>query len=110
MGYSSAYNLTLSRPDGQLFDASEIIDTLREESDGARYCLDANGEQEERGKWYDMKEDLVECSKANPGVLFEMNVVGEEFPDVWNLYVLDGKSQVATAVITYPAFNPDLLK
>lgn len=85
--------------------AEDIIAQLREENSNARYCLDANGETQESGKWYESKADLQAFSARYPGWLFTLEGAGEESGDLWRCYFYEGKTQMAQAVITYEMFD-----
>lgn len=56
-------------------------------------------------KWYDHEEDLLRLSTQFPGVLIEVEGVGEEPGDQWRLRVRDGKKSRVTAQVVFPDFD-----
>ena len=127
MGYSSTFKLKIIQDNtpkpalyGYLADLSGdtkakpsnggVFEEFREFSEGAAYCLNNDGSSEESGKWYDAKEDLTEFSKRYPYLVFDLYVEGEETLDAWHLYVQNGKSQLANAIIDFPPFDLSKLK
>ena len=56
-------------------------------------------------KWYEWDRDLKQVSKRYPHLVFEVEAVGEDFPDIWKARVQNGKSEKVKAQITYPAFK-----
>lgn len=104
MGYYTSFEL-----DVQPW-ADDIIPAFRSINATAEYCLSESGSTEESAKWYDHKEDLVAFSRSYPDTLFVMSGEGEENGDMWKLYVKNGKSFYAEAIITYPEYDESLLK
>lgn len=101
MGYYTDYSLEV---ESNKCDSDEIIDEFKNECESAKYALEC-----EPCKWYDHEKDLCKFSKKYPGVLFILTGEGEEMPDMWKLYVKNGKSLKVRAVITYPEFDESLL-
>lgn len=54
------------------------------------------------GKWYTHEEDMIKLSKKYPDYAFEINGVGEEYPDIWRLYAKNGKIKKVQAIISFP--------
>ena len=106
MGYYTQHTLRVIGVSEQR--ALEIIGLLREQNDSARYAIRADGTTEEEQKWYDCQADLSKFSEAYPGILFEMEMWGEEKGDISKMYVKDGKSYIASAQIVFPAFTESL--
>ena len=104
MGYYTEYNLKIEGCDFE--KATEVIEELRESSDGAEYALNEVGESAENCKWYDHQKDLKEFSKKYPDLVFELNGEGEESGDIWKKYFQNGKVQLCNAVIVFPEFDP----
>lgn len=82
-----------------------IINEFRNFSSEAKHALDENGDTRETSKWYYHQEDLVKFSVQYPTWLFTLKGEGEEAGDVWLLYVLNGKKQLAKAKITFDSFD-----
>ena len=105
MGYYTNYNLTVDSDNSE-----SIIADLRERNDNAKYAIGPDGESLQDCKWYDSHNDLIEFSKLYPEVLFTLYGVGEEFPDIWAAYFLNGKHQSVKAEITFQEFDKKLLR
>ena len=86
-------------------DETFIINELRNFSSEAKYALDEDGDSREVCKWYDHTEDLIKFSINYPTWLFTLSGEGEEAGDVWKLYVLNGKKQLAKAKLTFDDFD-----
>lgn len=106
MGYYTFYSLSIvnNPPDGR-----NLIKELRKENENAAYSIDDSGYTQESTKWYDYDKDMRAFSKKFPAIIFLVEGVGEEQPDMWKAWFMNGKMFRADAVITYPDFNPDLL-
>lgn len=52
--------------------------------------------------WYDHDAEMGKLSIAFPDILFTLWGYGQEADDLWKKYYLNGKSQLARAIITYP--------
>lgn len=65
---------------------------------------------EEPTKWYESDSDMKELSKKYPLTIFVLEGEGEEHPDLWKKYFLNGKMQEAKAKITYDEFDESKLK
>lgn len=61
-------------------------------------------------KWYDCISEIKEFSCSYPNVFFEILGEGEDCYDLWKCYIVNGKRQIARAIISYPEFNADLLE
>jgi hypothetical protein len=61
-------------------------------------------------KFYEHEEDMRALSKRWPKVLFKMEGVGEDQDDHWLKYFQDGKMQVCAAVVTFPPYDPELMR
>lgn len=111
MGYFTRYSLQIddlrTKNNEKDLDISSIIDSFRKKYENASYALDENGDSDNESKWYEHNKDLVAFSKKNKDILFTLSGIGEENPDLWKLYVINGKSQKAKAVITYDDFSFD---
>lgn len=103
MGYYTSY--TLSADTGY----EHLIEELREENEHANYAIDSNGLTAESTKWYDHQKDMRAFSKKHPEVLFTLEGIGEEQPDVWVEYYMNGKMQKVVAKVTFEPFNESLL-
>lgn len=108
MGYYTQYSLAVKDPVtlGQHINDDAIIAEFRATCECAHSAFDDAGSVSDSLKWYDYKEDITAFSKAHPAALFELSGEGEEASDLWKLYVLNGKSQLAKAVISFSPFSP----
>lgn len=91
-------------------DVYSIIERFRDQYDEAAYSIDGSGGSQDESKWYDHQEDLKAFSQKYPQHLFILKGKGEESGDIWMKYFLNGKVQVANAVITFEEFNEAKLK
>jgi hypothetical protein len=59
-------------------------------------------------KWYDWNLDLKKASLEYPEVLFILDGIGEESPDIWRAWALDGRVEkvVATMIAQAPEWVP----
>lgn len=60
---------------------------------------------EEPCKWYDWKKEMIEISKRYPLTIFVIEGIGEEQPDLWKAYFLNGKYQYTKAELVYEEFD-----
>ena len=113
MGYHTSYTLTAELLIGgkvaQLVDDEPIkavIAQLRAEFEEAKYALDElGGCSGEETKWYEHTADMKAFSVKHPYILFQLHGDGEESGDIWSEYYLDGKVQIARAVVKIDAFD-----
>lgn len=114
MGYNTNYTLTVESAEKHLVlsaaGVEEIIAELREESQGAQWALYDDGSTCESTKWYNSATELKAFSKKYPYLRFTLRGEGEESGDIWTLYVVNGKSQLAKAVVTVEPFDPNKLQ
>lgn len=75
-------------------DGESLIEELRDESDGADWCL---GEDAESGRWYEHEDELLAFSARKPGWVFTLKGQGEDAGDVWVKYFCEGRIQHAPA-------------
>lgn len=101
MGHITRYELVIDGPEPYT-DYSHIIEHLRDTNEQAAYALNEDGNTLNSCKWYTRDEDLKRFSKLYPWVVFHLHGEGDgDFPDAWNAYFKDGKSQVCPAIVTY---------
>jgi len=105
MGYTTRYELAI---DSQ--NSLEIIGNLRREVDYAETAIDENGDTQEECKWYNHEKDMKGFSKNYPELLFTLKGEGEEYPDIWTKYFMNGKMQRVDAVISFDQFDKDKLE
>lgn len=89
--------------------AEEIIAKLRETNENASYSLGEDGETQDESKWYDHQPEMQAFSKQFPNWLFTLTGEGEESGNLWKKYFLNGKVQVANAIISYDKFDMNKL-
>ena len=103
MGYYT--NFVLVHDGGE--DQTPAIKTLLESISGYEF----DDELSVYGvKWYDWPNDMTELSRSYPYILFTLEGVGEESPDLWRAYFKRGKYQVCQAKITFDEFDETKLK
>jgi len=110
MGYETEFKLDVKVPDTMCEhpDKLHIIKQLFKTVVEARTAIDCTGNTFEATKWYDCDAELSAFSKRFPKVLFELTGHGEDKDDFWRLYVINGKTQIQWAIITFPPYNPKL--
>jgi hypothetical protein len=83
-----------------------VISQLRAENEEAKYALeDDGGSTGEECKWYEHTRDMKAFSAKHPQILFTLSGEGGDAGDIWNEYFLDGKAQIAKAVMQIAAFD-----
>ena len=95
MGYYTEFLISAHGP-----SADEAIDALQTTSG---YSWD--GELLQDAKWYDWDKNLASVSAAFPDVLFILDGMGEENPDIWRAWAMAGRVEQVTATILAP--QPD---
>ena len=113
MGYYSCFELTSLG--GTPKDDEEIVKYLNEHkeesfAENMLYALEYAGGYGEPCKWYDMKEDMIKLTTIFPGMLFQIDRVGEESVDIEQAYFRSGLSYSNKARITFDEFDEKLLK
>lgn len=108
MGYLTFYGLEWGMLDGSPVppDVARRIGDYIEAED---WPLDREGNGQDQAKWYDCNKDVAAMSLEFPGVVFTLSGEGEESPDMWRAYFLEGGVQEERAKITYPPFDPKKL-
>jgi len=116
MAYNSYYTLSprflIGNKVAALADETPLLDIIEEVRNtfpDACYCLTKEGESNGRGKWYECSENIAAISKKYPNVLFIIHREGEDSGDIENVYILNGKVQVAKAILTIPTVDIDAL-
>lgn len=104
MGYNTSHELEVVQGD------LNLIEELRNESEGARYAIGYNGNARQDCKWYSHEEDLRAFSKKHPEAILRLNGEGEESGDIWTEYYKNGKMQKCKAKITFDDYCEDKLK
>lgn len=105
MGYCTKYKLDVKSE-----NKCDIIADLRKNNEDARYAIDANGKSIQPCKWYRSEREMVDFSRNYPETLFTLTGYGEIEGDVWIKYFLNGKTQIAEAIISFPDFDPKKLE
>lgn len=115
MGYHTRFALSVDAIGKRVFD--DLLRLLGEQEWSGQINFEPSikeGEPFFRGgeeaKWYDHEEHMRAFSKRWPGILFTLEGEGEDNEDIWKKYFLNGKCQVAKAVITMEAFDRAKLK
>jgi hypothetical protein len=87
--------------------ASQIVMArLKAGCDDADDALNMNGSSTgNEASWYEHEKDMRAFSKQHPSILFILSGDGEQSGDIWTKYFLNGKVQVAKAVLNTEPFN-----
>ncbi len=104
MSYDTRYKLTIL--EGDPYSLTDLL----EECSWASACLRNNGQPKESLSWYEHEDHLCEFSEKHPDTLFLLEGEGEDHADQWRKYFKNGKMQECRALITYPEYDPKLLK
>lgn len=64
----------------------------------------------DESSWRSEENDMREMSQQFPGVLFTLSGEGEDSPDYWIAYYLDGKRQKVKGEVVYPMMDTDWSK
>lgn len=83
----------------------ELITAYIAENEYFIHALGPDGDSGDSCKWYDHQTDMRIMSKRFRGVLFTLSGEGEEHPDIWKRYFLNGKMQEAKARIEFDEFD-----
>jgi hypothetical protein len=105
MGYNTKYTLTLDQPE-RVKEINEHIEALK------LFEFELYPDRDNwygESKWYDHEEDMRKISRIFPDVVFALQGVGEEYPDIWVKYFQNGKMQSEDAQIYLPSFDKDKL-
>ena len=107
MGYETSYYVSVS---SSVDDLTELCEFPAEPPDLLNLLnenLERVDERDARGwcKWYDCDEELTEVSKLYPNLLIIVEGVGEEYGDIWRLYVHNGKCVRHYAEIVFPPYD-----
>ena len=104
MGYYTRHDLEVVKGD------NDLIEALREVSEGAQWAINGSGDCEDSCKWYEHQADLKSFSLLHPEALFKLSGEGEESGDIWHEYYQNGKIQTCKAQIVFADFDKALLK
>lgn len=113
MGYYTTFKLNAAefkdRDQAEFFEFKLVKETEYTGWDTQSYPVGEKGYEVSATlsevKWYDHEEDLLRLSTQFPGVLIELEGVGEEPGDQWRMRVRDGKAARVTAQIVFPDFD-----
>lgn len=124
MGYYSTFEITVEKVDPETFtptwpvakhkmpDNSEVPPGLVDEMHGI--CEDLEFDRIDTfygyAKWYDWEDDLKKLSERYPDFMFTVNGDGEDSPDYWICWIVNGKSQYEQKELTHEPFDPAKLK
>jgi hypothetical protein len=100
MGYYTDYEIS-----AQGEHADEAVRFLTEVCSGYLGWEDCSIQEV---KWYSWESDLKKASLEYPKVLFILDGIGEESPDIWRAWALDGRVErvVASIVAQAPEWVP----
>lgn len=101
MGYYSDFYLSIPE---------ELPDEVPEELDPRNWSEESVRMYHRYGKWYCCKDEMLTVSLNYPGTLWVLRGVGEDHPDLWAGFYLDGLSYTSKATIVIDPFDPDKLK
>ena len=100
MGYRTYFTLTV-------YD-SNLNELPEEQQEDHKFEISENwdGDFSEPVKWYDHTAVMCRYSMEHPELRFKLHGEGEENDDLWDENYQNGRYQDATAIITYPPFDP----
>ena len=89
MGYYTKYSLKAQGGSGLV-----ALDLLFERSEEAQVALDLDGRSNERCKWYDHEQDMLELSTFYPDTIFTLHGWGEQMGDEWEKEFKNGEMTI----------------
>jgi hypothetical protein len=98
MGYETTVELDALEGEWRDLTKKEVK-ALAKKSGSADYCLSDGGQ---RGKWYELEDDLRALSLDFPKFEFRAHVVGEDGA-TWRVHALAGVSQRVTPEVHWPS-------
>ena len=117
MAYNTRYHLNWNQDGPEIQEVAEAIGqadpgsgTSGMDQQGATRHWQSIITGDNRTSWYNHEQNMAEASRNWPSLLFTLDGQGEEDDDIWRKYFRNGLVQEARAVVTYPAFNPELLR
>lgn len=87
----------------------EIMRELYNESEAMKEAFDESFCAENWVYWEDREKEMCAFSLKYPGTLFQMLCEDDE-GNTWKEYYMDGKIQIASAIVTYPEFDYEALE
>lgn len=100
MGYNTKYAISV-----RCNNSASVIANVRMGSVQAACAIDSQGNPSEGVTWYDHERELRTASLWCKDVLFTLTGYGEESGDAWRKYFMNGKMQMAKAVIAFQDFD-----
>ncbi len=118
MGYYTSFDLGIEQNESnipltdkqQKAAVDKVIEYLDEKKENDSFFIALLSRNTDSMKWYDHEGDLKRFSKRFPDYVFRLRGEGERAEDLWFKYFKNGKIQDAYAKITFPPFDPLLLK
>lgn len=121
MSYYTTFEITIERIDPKTFAPTWDKNVLKTPSNSEvpgqlvdkiqNLCEDLEFDQIATlygyAKWYDWREELVELSKQYPEFMFTVDGAGEDFPDAWICWIVNGRSQYTTKKMVHDPFDPE---
>lgn len=115
MGYYTDYSVSISgfkdRDEAEFFEFKEIhkvngmlYDICKSASVRITHDLTVAFDLNQ-WKWYNWQSELEALSKKYPHLLFNIEGVGEEFPDIWKARIRNNVTEVVNAEISFPDFK-----
>jgi hypothetical protein len=101
MSYNTDYSLEISRSDGGYLDDDQLDDI---ENAMPGYGGLVHGETT-NCKWYGHEEDMRDLSMQFPDVVFVLEGIGAEFPDMWRKRFYNGEVEEVRPEISWPEFT-----
>ena len=97
MGYNTSYTLEEVIPEDNIDHKENIWNQFDEGFD-------------ESTRWYDFEDDMKLYSLQYPTSLFKFSGIGDEYYDIWEMYVKNGKSFKTMAEFVFEEFDESKLK
>ena len=123
MGYYTTFEVTIEKIDPKTFKPTWNINEIKRPDNGEipdelvdkmhELCEDLDFDRIDTfygfAKWYDWQDELKELSKKYPDLMFTVNGSGEDTPDFWICWIVNGKSQLERKELTHEPFDPKKL-
>lgn len=125
MSYYTTYEITIEKIDPETFmptwDKTRLMtpDNSEVPADLVEKIHDLCGEDLEFdhinafygcAKWYEWQKDLTTLSKEYPEFMFTVDGSGEDCPDFWICWIVNGKAQYEQKALTHAPFDPEKLQ
>lgn len=102
MGYTTRFKIT-TVPTGDVTDLFQAMSDY--DQDYGDYGSLIGGEIQFTGKFYYAEDDIRVISESLPDTVIIIDGVGEAYPDIWRMYIKDGRSWKQKAEIKFEPYD-----